>query len=223
MSVAAPTVLPILATPFGIVQVPGAEARNPALAQLFAQRASDGSQAKVQALDPLCFRSADDLLDWPDDAVRSLRAEILRGVYAVVGGVNEFSEATLRSFTLEARGWFTVVRTDGHVPATLYPLTAWCAIYCVAAPPPSSTRADSGVLRLYESRLATMFQDATNSMMRVPYRTSHYAWRPLPGEMAIFPASLTHEIAPLRAPGELILVTVRIRFVAPGQQGLGRW
>jgi hypothetical protein len=43
------------------------------------------------------------------------------------------------------------------------------------------------------------------------------------GEMVIFPASVTHEIALLRAGGELTLVTARIRFTAPGQRGLGRW
>jgi hypothetical protein len=68
-----------------------------------------------------------------------------------------------------------------------------------------------------------MFQDATNSAMRVPYTQSHYVWRPVAGEMVIFPASVTHEIALLRAGGELTLVTARIRFTAPGQRGLGRW
>ena len=41
-----------------------------------------------------------------------------------------------------------------------------------------------------------------------------------PGQMAVFPASLTHEIALVRSPGPLVLVTVRVRFVAPGQQGV---
>ena len=85
------------------------------------------------------------------------------------------------------------------------------------------TRADSGVLRLYESRLGTMFADATNAAMRVPFTPGHYTWRPVPGQLAVFPAWLTHEIALLRAPGQLVLVTVRVRFVAPGQKGVMRW
>jgi hypothetical protein len=68
-----------------------------------------------------------------------------------------------------------------------------------------------------------MFQDATNSMMKMPYKPSHCSWRPVPGNMAVFPASLTHEIALFRSVGELILVTVRLRFVGPGQQGMPRW
>jgi hypothetical protein len=115
------------------------------------------------------------------------------------------------------------VAPDGRVPAAIYPLTAWCGIYCVAAPPPSAMRSDSGVLRLYESRLGTMFADATNAAMQVPFTPGHYSWQPVPGQLAVFPGSLTHEIALVRSPGHLVLVTVRVRFVAPGQQGMTRW
>jgi hypothetical protein len=43
------------------------------------------------------------------------------------------------------------------------------------------------------------------------------------GSLVIFPASLSHEVALLRAAGELVLVTARCRFIAPGQQGFSRW
>jgi len=220
MNATPPLVVPILATPFGVVPLPEAAVLNPALTALFrAHRAADSSP---QA-DPLCYRSRDDLLGWPEEPVRTLSAAIFRGVYAVVENVNEFTAAQLHALRLEARGWFTIVQPDGCVPAATYPLTAWCAIYCVAAPPPSPARVDAGALRIYETRLGTMFQDATNSLMKLPYKPSHCSWRPVPGYMAVFPASLTHEIALFRAIGELILVTVRIRFVGPGQQGMPRW
>jgi hypothetical protein len=218
--VTAPTLLPILATPLGLVQIAEGERLNPALTALFARRIAADTQSQQN---PLCYRSRDDLFEWTEEPVVSLLGGIIRGVYSVVGAINEFTEEQLHSFALEARSWFTVVRTHGSVPATAYPLTAWCAVYCVAAPPASMTRGDSGVLRLYESRLGTLFQDATNADMRVPFKTSHYAWRPMPGELAVFPASLTHEIALLHSPGELVLVTMRLRFFSPGQLGFGRW
>src|SRR5271163_66578 len=219
MNAAPPIVVPILATPLGIVPLPEAAALSPALGSLFAARMAGDSSPQAN---PLCYRSRDDLLDLPEEPVPQLAAAIFRGVYSVVEMVNEFTVAQLREFKLEARGWFTIVKPDGCVPAASYPLTAWCAIYCVAAPP-SGDRSDGGVLRLYETRLGTMFQDTTNSVMRMPYKPSHCSWRPVPGSMAVFPASLTHEIALLRSIGELILVTVRIRFVAPGQEGMPRW
>ncbi len=221
MSVPALSLLPILSTPLGIVQLPSAAALNAVLAASFAERIRrDRAPSRSTGL---CYQSSDDLLEWPDPPVRELSAEIFRGICAVIEAVNDFHEGQLQSFTRQARAWFSVVRQNGSVPAANYPLTAWCAIYCVAAPEPSASRADSGVLRLYESRLGTMFQDATNSVMRIPFTSSHYAWRPVPGQLAVFPASLTHEIALLRSAGELVLVTTRVRFVGPEQQGMPRW
>ena len=221
MNAMPPIVVPILATPFGVLPLPEAETLNPALVALLDARVR-GEEAR-QHRDPLCYRSRDDLLEWPEEPVRKLAAEIIRGLHVVVNSVNDFTEAQLRSFALQARGWFTVVEPDGGVPAANYPLAAWCAVYCVAAPEPSATRQDSAILRIYESRLGTMFADATTSAMRLPFKPGHYGWRPVPGQLAVFPASLTHEIALVRASGQLMLATVCVRFVAPGQQGLVRW
>jgi hypothetical protein len=220
MMAAPPLVLPLFATPLGIVTVPKAEDLNAQLADLFTQRTAMG---RTRDANTKVYRSQDDLFEWPEQAARALATEIFRGVCAVVETLNAFEPGQLNSFNLEARGWFTIIEQNGSLPAANYPLTAWCAMYCVAAPEPCATRQDSGVLRLYEARLGTMFQDATNSVMRVPFTPGHYAWRPLPGQLAIFPASLTHEIALVRSAGKLILVTARVRFVAPGQQGVGRW
>jgi hypothetical protein len=220
MNAAAPTVMPILATPLGLAAIPDAEQLNPALRAVFAQRAAADRRT---AQNPLRFLSTDDLMQWPDPPVQRLAQGIAGAVYSLVGSVSDISEAQLGSCKLEMRAWFTVVRSNGSVPATNYPLTAWCAIYCVAAPPPADDRPDSGVVRLYESRLGSTFQDATNSTMRIPFSQTHYAWLPKAGSLVIFPASLTHEVALLRAAGELVLVTARCRFVAPGQQGFSRW
>jgi hypothetical protein len=225
MIAAPPIVLPLFATPLGIVTVPEADNLNPQLVDLFTDRASQERTSKGRAphSNGPVYRSHDDLFDRPEQPARALSTEIFRGVCAVVETLNAFEPGQLLSFSLEARGWFTIIEQHGSLPAASYPLTAWCAMYCVAAPEPSATRQDSGVLRLYESRLGTMFQDATNSVMRVPFTSGHYAWRPVAGQLAVFPASLTHEIALLKSAGRLILVTARVRFVAPGQQGIGRW
>ncbi len=220
MNAALPTVMPILATPLGVAAIPDAEQLNPFLREVFALRAA---AQRRPAPNPLRFSSTDDLMEWPEPPVRRLLEAIAGAVRSLVSSVSEITEAQLRSCKLETRAWFTVVRTNGSISAANYPLSSWCAIYCVAAPPPVTDRPDSGVVRLYESRLGSIFQDATNSSMRIPYTQSHYAWRPVAGKLLIFPASLTHEIALLRADGELVLVTMRCRFVAPGQQGFSRW
>jgi hypothetical protein len=221
LSLDAPTIVPILATPLGIVPLPDAEPLNGVVGELFESRAAAAHGRSGGG--PLCYRSDDDLLEWPDEPVRRLTTEILRGTYAVVRAVNSLSEPQLQSLETQARIWYTLVRPDGCVPAARYPLTTWCAIYCVAAPEPATTRRDSGVLRLYESRLGTMFADATSANMRLPYALGHFTWRPAPGQLAVFPASVTHEIALNRSAGDLVLVTARVRFVGPGQSGLATW
>jgi len=217
------SVVPIFATPFGVVPLPEAEELNPVVAKLLTARAQADGAGMSHVSGPLCYVSGDDLLDWSDEPVRKVGGEVVRAVRSVVAAVNEFTEQQWQSLAVQARGWFTIVRQNGCLAARSYPLTSWCAIYCVESPPPSPERRDSGVLRLYESRLGTMFTDASNSVTRIPYTPGHYSWRPVPGQVAVFPASTTHEIALIRAPGQLLMLTLRVRFVAPGQEGLSRW
>jgi len=220
MNTSPPSIVPILATPFGVVPLPEAEAQNSALAGLFSARMrADGAPRS----NPLCYRSSDDLLAWPEEPVQRLSTELYRGVYTVINAVNEFSDTQLRELKPQARAWFSIVEPNGCIPAVNYPLSAWCGLYCVAAPEPAAARHDSGALRIYESRLGTMFADATTATMRFPYRPGHYGWLPVPGQLAVFPASLTHEIALVRSAAPLMLVTVCVRFTAPGQQGVTGW
>lgn len=216
-------VVPIFGTPFAALQIPEASELNSAAAQILAARAGVDAGTLARASKPLCYISRDDLLEWKDEPIKQIAGAVLRGVWSVVAAVNELTSAQLQSLSLQARGWFTILGRDGCVPVRSYPLTSWCAIYCIEVPDRSADRQDSGVLRLYESRFGTMFSDATNSAMRVPFRTGHYTWRPQPGHVAIFPASVAHEIALIRASGRLVLLTIRTRFVGPGQEGLSRW
>ena len=222
MSAAPPSVVPILATPFCIVPLPAVAALNATLAALFTERSALPGAAAASS-GPLCFQSRDDLLEWTEAPVVTAVGEMLRGVRSVVAAVNEFADGQLDTFGVQARAWFTIVRPDGTVPARLHPLTSWCAVYCVAAPEPSPTRYDSGVLRLYESRLGTMFSDISNAAMRLPFTPAHASWAPTPGQLAVFPGSVMHEIALLRSTLPLILLSARVRFVAPGQQGWSAW
>jgi len=223
VSSAVPHVVPIFATPFGVVTVPEAQALNPALAALFEEHATRESRAAGASSSPLAFRSRDDLLDWPEEPLRQAMRGILSGVSGVAASISEFSAEQFAALRLQARAWFTIVRPDGCVPPTNYPNGSWLGVYCVAAPPPSDSRFDSGMLRLHECRPGTSFQDATYGGLRLPYRPSHCNWPPVPGQMAVFPAAITHEIAMVRGGGELVIVSVRVRFVASEQAWMPPW
>jgi hypothetical protein len=223
MSAPAVHVMPIFATPLGVVTLPDAALLNPGLAALFSTRTAPQWRDVRSDGGALMFRSRDDLLEWPEEPVRRVTQAILAGVRAVAGSISELAESEFAALHVEARAWFTRVQPDGCVPSTSYPNTSWLAVYCVTAPEPSKARADSGVLRIQESRLGAMFQDPAQSSTRMPYRSGHVSWRPVPGEMAIFPAALTHEVALVRSSGILTLITLRARFVGSGGAWMPPW
>ncbi len=155
--------------------------------------------------------------------MRKLTGGMMAAVMGVARSINDFSDEQFAGLRVQARAWYTIVRSNGCVPSQNHPNAAWCAIYCVAAPSAVNARHDSGVVRLLESFRTTMFADATNSSMQVPYRPGHNTWRPQAGQLVVFPASLTHEITLLRESGELVLMSALVRFVAPGQTGVPWW
>ena len=217
------TLFPIFATPFAEIALPVGSALNDALAALLAARATEERRDSARRPDSLCYVSREDLFDWPDEAVAALRSELLAGLCPAVLASTVHTEAAFDQLGLQARARFAIIRADGCLPAETLSLASWCAIYCVAAPPAPPERANSGVLRLYESRLGGMFADATTWSLRPPFAGGHHLWQPKPGSMALFPAHLAHEIALNRSGGDLVLVRVRIRFANPGQQEAPPW
>jgi hypothetical protein len=215
--------VPILATPFAAVSVPQAAALNAAVAGLLAERATPERADPAFRPDPLCFRSREDLFEWTDAPALALQQALLAGVCAAVMEANSYQAADFGKLGIQARARFAVVRPNGAIAAASAPLASWCAIYCVAAPPPAPARADSAVLRVYAVRGGMTFIDAANWSMRAPFGANHHIWRPVPGQMAVFPASMLHEVALNRAESDLVLVMLRARFAHPGPSSLPPW
>lgn len=219
----AAALMPIFATPFAEVALPLESALNQSLAALLAGRATEEHRESGERRDPLCYLSREYLLEWRDEPVAALRSELLAGLCSAVLATTLHTEAEFDELGVQARARFAIIRPDGCLAAQSLALASWCAIYCVAAPPAPPGRADSGVLRIYESRLGGMFADATTWRMRPPFAGGHHLWRPCPGSMAVFPAHLAHEIALNRSDREMVLVIARVRFANPGQQAAPPW
>jgi hypothetical protein len=220
---APPNVVPIFATPFGVVTLAQATAANDALAALFTSRMQPAWRDPRDPPPQGAFRGRDDLTSWPEPAVRQLLREMLAGVGSVALAVSELSAEQFAGLRTEARAWFTVIGPDGYLPPHSHPNTTWAAVYCVAAPPPSPVRHDSGVLRLHEFRPGGMFMDSVSGTRRMPYRPGHCTWRPIAGQMAVFPASIVHEVALLRADASMILVTMRVRHLGDDPPWMPPW
>lgn len=217
------SLMTIFATPFGGMNLDVSAATNTELLALFEERATPQHHDPRLAADALCFRSRDDLLDWPDAPIQQIKRHILGGLVGIVAAANLYTESQFDELQMQARAWFSLIRPDGSIPVTSYVGTSWCAIYCVAAPALLPGRNDNGLLRLYESRLATSFIDASTWRLRAPFAHGHFNWRPVAGNLAVFPATIPHEIGLLRAESSLALITVRARFATPGQQGMPAW
>ncbi len=218
-----PSIVPIFATPMGVVPLPEAAKRNAAVAEVMTRRAAAEATASAQGASPLVHVGTDDPMTWSEEPVRAVMGEVLRAVCWVARSVNHFAPGEFESLTLQARAAYVIVSRDGGLAARNHPMSAWTAIYCVETPEPAPERPDSGQLRIYESRMGNMFADATTDTMAVPYRPGHYGWHLAPGVLVAFPGGMMHEIAPVRGAGRLLLLTVRARFVAPGQKGVSRW
>lgn len=218
-----PTIVAILATPMGVMPLPQVANQNAAVAALVRRRAvADGFRQSADS-NPLVHVGRDDLTAWSEEPMRTVMAEMLRGIVSVARSVNRFAPGEFEALTVQARAEYVIVRRDGGLGVRNHPMTAWTGLYCVEAPAPAPERPDSGQLRIYESRMRNMFADATTDSMAVPFRPGHYGWTLVPGVLVVFPGGLMHEIAPVRGDGDLLVLTVRARFLAPGQKGVTGW
>jgi len=218
MSTAASTLQPIFAVPFGSARLAQPDRLNLALSAGLSPLATDAQRDPALPADPLCFRSREELFEWQGEPLSYLKREMLAAMCSIVMRANSVTEEQFNALGLQARARFVVVRPNGALPATSLPLASWCVIYCVAAPDLSPERVDSAAVRLYGHRLGGMFLDAANWAMREPFHYGHHLWRPVPGEMAVFPAWLPHEVALNRGDRDLLLVIARVRFANPGAE-----
>lgn len=215
MTLRRPSIVPLFATPFAVIPTGVTAEFNAALARLLGSRATDQYRDVGAPRGALCFRSREDLFDSPEESVGRLHREMLGGICAAVMAVNRCTEAEFDALGVQVRGHFVIVRPNGYLPATSAAMASWYGVYCVAAPEPVPDRADSGALRLYAIREGTMFMDASNSRLHAPFSGMHHLWRPVPGQLAVFPAGILHEVALNRAKADLILVMARVRFAHP--------
>jgi hypothetical protein len=203
--------VPLFATPFAAVNTGADREFNERLVSLCESQRSEPGLPGDPATDPLHFRGRDDFLDSSDATAVELKRIILGQASAVVAGLNSIGAAEFAKLYIQARGWCSIVRQNGHVPAQHFSSASWLAVYCAQAG--DTEFKSAGVLRLYERRLASMYRDSSTWELKPPYRYGNHTWTPVPGWMALFPAHLPHEVSVVRSVTSLILVFAKIRFV----------
>jgi hypothetical protein len=204
--------VPLFATPFTAVNTGADRDFNARLANLCeSQRLAAGLPGDASR-GALHFRGQNDFLESSDATAGEIKRLILGQASATVAGLNSMGAAEFARLQVQARGWFSIVQRNGHVPAQHFPGASWLAVYCVQAGESDAGARSAGVLRLYERRLGSMYRDASSRELKAPYRYGNHTWSPAPGWMALFPAHLPHEVSVVRSASSLILVFAMIRF-----------
>jgi hypothetical protein len=193
-------ILTLFATPFAAVNTGADREFNERVASLCESQRS----ASV-------VPGRDDFFVLPDPVAGELRRLILSHATSVVAGLN--NAVGFGKLQIQARGWSSVVPRNGHVPAQHFPGASWLAVYCARAGEADAGIRSSGVLRLYERRLASVYRDASASDLKPPFRYGNHTWTPVPGFMALFPAHVPHEVSVVRSDTSLVLVFAKIRFI----------
>jgi hypothetical protein len=219
MTTASSTLQSIFAVPFASVRLAQPDGLNLALAAGLNPLATPAQGDASLPTDPFCFRSREDLFEWQGEALSYLKQELLAGLCGVVRAANLYTEEQFRALGIQAKARFVIVRPNGCLPAGSLPHASWCAIYCVSAPDPNPLRPDSATLRLYSHRFGGMFLDSANWNLRQPFHFGHQLWHPIPGDMAVFPAWIPHEVALNRGDRDLMLIIARVRFADPRVEG----
>lgn len=207
----------MFATPFASVGTGLGNETNARLAKVCEDRQRESSPRDSAVEDPLHFRSSPNFLEETTGATRELREVVLRYASRVVGETNAFTADQAADLKIDLRSWCSIIRPDGHIPVQRFQDASWLAVYCVQAGEriggDASGARDSGILRIHETRLSSVFRDASNWNARTPYRYGHYNWTPEPGRMALFPAHVQHEVSLVRSQTALILVFALLRFL----------
>ncbi len=207
------SVVPIFATPFASMDTGADAGFNNRLARLCEVHQAESGHRARPTQDPLIYHSDADFLERPDAEISELKRIVLGNAFRTIESLNTFSASDLQDLRLDANAWCSIVQRNGHVPSQHFRGAAWVGVYCVQAGEPDKCARNAGVLRIHETRLSSIYRDASNWEARTPYRYGHFSWTPKPGWMALFPAHIQHEISVVRSSTPLILVFAVIRCV----------
>ena len=197
MSSAQPAELQIAAafpTLIGRRQISGTAHVNEQLSSLVLQR--EQSSPSQDHANFGGWHSASDLLEWPGEAIATLRGWITESLQSMVQASVQLPESQAR--TTAPRGafrvsaWANVARSGNYHRMHNHPGNAWSGVYYVATAPSDDSLA--GVLEFYDPRPFTEMVDTPGS----PYG-QRMLIRPVPGLLVLFPSWLYHFVHPSAA------------------------
>ncbi|WP_292999833.1 putative 2OG-Fe(II) oxygenase [Nevskia sp.] len=205
------------AVPFGFSEMPDAPSLNAELRTLFLAREAAGSTyANAQPtmkINPSLFESRFDLFRWPDPCIRRLREFCWSQLHEMIGHTTALDAAAMQALVGHADAWFHITRRGGWFAQHNHPMASWSGVYCVDAGRDDGSRRDSGLLSFTSPTVAaSMYVDAANKALRIPFSHDSREFRLQPGQLVLFPSWLVHQVTPFAGDGERITVAFNAWF-----------
>jgi uncharacterized protein (TIGR02466 family) len=179
------------ATLIGKFQLPDTEATNIELEKMILDRES--RMPSHDYANQGGWHSSGDFLDWPGDAVQTVRGWISEGLSQMVQATGQLPEVQGRAAPLRGgfmvSAWANVSRRGNYHRMHNHPVSSWSGCYYVS----SNSGPDSlaGVLEFYDPRPFTEMVETPGS----PYG-QRMLIRPVPGMIVFFPSWLYHFVHP---------------------------
>jgi len=200
----------IFPTPIGRYQMEGAEATNRELKRIILEK-EQGAASQVYS-NVGGWHSPQDLLEWPDPAVRILSGWILEAVNHTVTAVTEMMRATMGKQAspgrLQVKAWANVCRSGHYHRIHNHPGSCWSGVYYVEAGTDAPDHPLSGLLELLDPRPFT-------EMVATPGEPfgQKAIIKPEAGAMVLFPGWLYHFVNPYFGEGERISIAFNVSAV----------
>jgi uncharacterized protein (TIGR02466 family) len=196
-------VAPAFPTLIGRRQIAGIDRVNQELASLILDR--EASSPSVDHANFGGWHSASDLLEWPGEAIGSVRGWITEALQRIVQASLQLPESQGRgspprgSFRLSA--WANVARRGNYHRMHNHPASTWSGCYYVTGTGDTDPGSLGGVLEFYDPRPFTEMVETPGS----PYG-QRMLIRPNPGLLVVFPSWLYHFVHPSTSDGPRISI-----------------
>ncbi len=189
-------------TPLVTFEVAGSEALNAAL--LEEAEALQRDSAGIARSNSGGWHSTSQFLDSDGPAIRRLRDAVRHNCAAATQAIDPGFDET--GFSAKMESWLNVNPTGALNVPHVHPGYLWSGCYYVAQPPQDGLR--SGCIEFISPRGG---QSPPPGIDARCFKLKHRV-RPRPGQMLVFPASLTHWVYPNRSEAERVTVAFNLRY-----------
>ncbi|HSC46619.1 MAG TPA: putative 2OG-Fe(II) oxygenase [Gammaproteobacteria bacterium] len=205
-------ITPAFACPIADIMLPGMNAVNSRLRDLFLQWEADSNRKRLseptRVIKVGVYESDFQLFarDHPD--LKMLATLCLQHLGYLVAKLNGYSNDEMSRLRIYHHSWYHLTRNGGYTAAHNHPMASWSGVYCVDPGDPAPDNVvNNGTLRFLDSRtIGNGYMDRGNAYLESPYSIADLAYNLQAGMLLLFPSYMVHEVAPYFGKRERITV-----------------